>query len=48
MLGKTSLKEQSNTGTAAQGVVESPFLELFHSCGDMALRDVISGYGRMG
>jgi len=32
-------------GTAAQGVVESPSLEVSQSCGDVALRDVDSGHG---
>ena len=31
--------------TAAQGVVESPSLGAFRSCGDVALRDVVSGHG---
>jgi len=26
-------------------VVESPFLEVFHKCVDVALRDVVSGHG---
>ena len=26
-------------------VVESPFLEVFNNCGDVALRDVVSGHG---
>ena len=34
-------KEQSGTGTAAQGVVGSPFL-------DVALRDIGSGHGGVG
>ena len=32
----------------AQGVVGSPTLEVFHNCGDVALRDVVSGHGGMG
>lgn len=48
-LGKIpSLKEWSGTGTAAQGMVESPSMEIFKNCGDVALRDVVSGYGGMG
>lgn len=35
----------SGTGTAAQGVVESPSLEVFQSHGDLALRDVGSMVG---
>ena len=26
-----------------RGVMESPFLEVFRKCGDVALRDVVSG-----
>ena len=26
-----------------RGVMESPFLEVFGKCGDVALRDVVSG-----
>ena len=33
---------------AAQGVVGSPSLEVFKSCVDVALRDVVSGHGVMG
>ena len=29
-------------------VVQSPSLEVFKSCGDAALRDVVSGYGGVG
>ena len=29
-------------------VVESPSLEVFQKCGDVALRDVVSGHGGMG
>jgi len=28
--------------------VESPFLEMFKKCGDVALRDVASGHGGVG
>jgi len=38
-------KEQWGSGTAAQGVAESPSLEVSKSCGDVALRDVGSGHG---
>ena len=44
----SSLKEWSGTGTAAQGVVESPNTEVFQNSGDVALRDVVSGHGRVG
>jgi len=43
-----SPKEQSGTGTAAQGVVGSRSLDVFHNCGEVALRDVVSGHGGMG
>jgi len=36
------------SGTAAQGVVESPSLEVVKNCRDVALRDVVSGHGGMG
>ena len=36
-------KERSGTGTAAQGVVESPFLEVFKVHADVALGDVVTG-----
>ena len=29
-------------------VEESPFLKVFKECGDVALRDVVSGHGGMG
>ena len=29
-------------------VVESPFLEVSHNCGDVALRDMVSGHGGVG
>ena len=41
----SSLKERSGTGTAAQGVVESPSLEVFQNCGDVALKGRVSGHG---
>ena len=46
MLGAiSSPREQPGAGTAAQGVVGSPSLEVFQNCGDVALRDVVSGHG---
>lgn len=30
---------------AAQGVLESPFLEVFNNCGDVALRVMVTGHG---
>ena len=36
----SSQKEQCCSGTAVQGVVGSPSLEVFCICGDVALRDV--------
>jgi len=49
MLGETSSeKEQSGSGTAAQGVVGSLALEVLQNCGDVALRDVVSGHSRTG
>ena len=41
ILGKTPPKEQCCTGTAAQGVVGSPTLEVLQKYGDVALRDVV-------
>jgi len=44
MLGtNSSQKEQCRSGTAAQGAVGSPSLEVFRKHGDVALRDVGSG-----
>ena len=44
LLGKiSSQKEQLCTGTAVQGVWESPSLEVLKNCGDVALRDVVMG-----
>jgi len=44
LLGKTSCPKQWQCiGTAAQGVVESPSLEVFRDHGDVALRDVVMG-----
>ena len=40
--------EWLDTGTAAQGVVGSPSLEVLQNSGDVALRDVVSGHGRVG
>jgi len=40
-----SPKERWGSGTAAQGVVGSPPLEVSQSCGDVALRDIGSGRG---
>ena len=40
-----SQKEQWCIGTAAQGVGKSPCLEVYKNCGDVALRDVVSGGG---
>jgi len=40
-------KEQCCSDTAAQGVVGSPNLEVFQNCGDVALRDVVSGHGEL-
>jgi len=46
MLGAiSSPEEQPGAGTAARGVVGSPSLEVFQNCGDVALRDVVSGHG---
>ena len=42
------LKEWSGSGTAAQGVVGSPSMEVLQNCGDVALRDVVSGHGGVG
>ena len=48
ILGKNSSpKEWSGIGTAAQGVVESPSLEVFQNHGDLALRAMLSGHGGM-
>jgi len=33
---------------AAQGLVESPSMEVFRKCVDVALRDVVSGHGGHG
>jgi len=46
MLGKTSLKEWSGIGTAAQGGVEPPSLEVLKNHGDVALRDMVRGHGQ--
>ena len=43
----SSQKEQSGIGTAAQGVLGSPSLEVFQNHGDVALRDVVSGHGEL-
>jgi len=49
MLGKmSSEKEWCCSGTAAQGVLEPPSLEVFQTHGDAALRDVPNGFGGMG
>ena len=40
-----SQKEWSGSGTAAQGVLGSPSLEVFQSRGDAALRDVLRVVG---
>ena len=49
ILGKiSSPKEQRCTVTAAQGVVDSPSLELPKNHGDVALREVGSGHGGLG
>ena len=40
----STLKEQRCAGTAAQGGVGSPSLEVFKEGGDVALRDVGSGH----
>ena len=37
-------KIQKSGDAVAQGVVESPSLEVFRSHGDVALRDVVSGH----
>jgi len=43
MLGNTSPKEWSDSGTAAQGVGGSPSLEVFQNHGHVALKDVAIG-----
>ena len=49
ILGRiSSLKEWSGSGTAAQGVVGSPSMEVFKNHGDVAPRDVVSGHGGVG
>jgi len=40
-----SPKEQYCSGTAAQGVVGSPSLQVLQRHGDVALRDVVMGWG---
>ena len=40
-----SLEECSGSGTTAQGRGESPSLEVFRNCGDVALRDMVIGHG---
>ena len=46
LLGKVSPeKEWCCSGTAAQGMVGSPSLEVFQSHGDVAVRDVVMGVG---
>ena len=48
----SSQKEWCCSGTAAQGVVGSPSLEVLQNCGDVVLRDVVMGtvlgWGRTG
>ena len=43
ILGKSSQTERCCSGTAAQGMVGSPFLEVLQNHGDVALRDVVMG-----
>ena len=46
ILGETSSpKSDDALEHIAQGAVESPHLEVFKKCGDVALRDVVSGDG---
>jgi len=42
---KNFSRKQCCSGTATQGVVGSPSLEVFQNCGEVALRDMISGHG---
>lgn len=47
-LGNTSaLKEQRCSGTAAQGGLESPSLEVSMNRGDVAAGDVAGGHGEV-
>ena len=43
-----SLKEHCCSGTAAQGVVGSPSMEVFKNHGDVAARAMVSGHGKDG
>jgi len=40
--------DRTCTGTAAQGVVRSPSLEVLQNHRDVAIGDVVSGHGGMG